>query len=759
MGRRVAIPVGVSALAVAAAIFTAVSGQQPARERSAAPAPVMTAAARDCWRARHLGKAEQAEQCFEKLLDSRNPAERAEGAWGIGDYKSANSQFKQAAAAAPKDANVRVRWGRLFLERFNAAEAAGLFQEALEIEEKNAQAMLGMAMAMAESFSPKALEMAFKAAEEDPDLVEAHELLANLALEDSDPQRATAQADQALALSPDAFDAVAVKAAIEALADRSPDALLEQVWKVNPRYGEAHAIIAHHLVLNRRYIDGIAHYRKAIERDPKNWAARSELGVNLMRVGEDAEARQQLELCFNNKYDSSPTVNSLRLLDSYANFETYETPKTILKLHKKEAEQLRLYFQPEMEKAVAAFEKKYKMTIGQPVRLEVYPDHEDFAVRTMGMPGLGALGVTFGHVVAMDSPSGRKPGTFHWASTLWHELSHVFVLTATHHRVPRWFTEGFAVHEETEAAPDWGDRMTPEIVAAIAARQLLPVAELDRGFVRPKYPQQVIVSYFQAGRICDYIQMKWNFDKLLEMMHLFGARKTTPEVIQQALGMTPETFDKEFLAWVEKEAGTAVSKAAEWRKGMTELTALKRASDHPALVEKGNQLIAIYPDYVEPGSPYEAVASAYLELKNKDGARRVLEQYAGKGGKMPETLKRLAGLQEEAGGKAAAARTLEKINYIYPLNDEAMHRKLGELSLDLGRTQAAVREFEAVVAGGPADPAAAHFDLARAYVKAGDKGKAAGQVFLALEAAPGFKPAQKLMLELNADKAERKENE
>ena len=44
------------------------------------------------------------------------------------------------------------------------------------------------------------------------------------------------------------------------------------------------------------------------------------------------------------------------------------------------------------------------------MQVEVYPDHEDFAVRTMGMPGLGALGVTFGNVVAMDSPSGRKPG-------------------------------------------------------------------------------------------------------------------------------------------------------------------------------------------------------------------------------------------------------------------------------------------------------------------------------------------------------------
>ena len=98
-----------------------------------------------------------------------------------------------------------------------------------------------------------------------------------------------------------------------------------------------------------------------------------------------------------------------------------------------------------------------------PVQVEVYPDHEDFAVRTMGMPGLGALGVTFDTVVAMDSPSAadpqRGPGSFHWASTLWHEMSHVYVLSMTNSRVPRWFTEGLAVYEETAINPDWGDRL------------------------------------------------------------------------------------------------------------------------------------------------------------------------------------------------------------------------------------------------------------------------------------------------------------
>src|SRR6202008_2740374 len=138
-----------------------------------------------------------------------------------------------------------------------------------------------------------------------------------------------------------------------------------------------------------------------------------------------------------------------------------------------------------------------------------------FEVRTMGMPGLGALGVTFDSVVAMDSPNSRKPGTFHWDSTLWHELSHVYVLNMTKSRVPRWFTEGLAVYEETAASPDWGDRIDALVLKAIKDKKLLPIAELERGFVRPTYNGQVIVSYFQAGRICNYIEEHWGHAKLL----------------------------------------------------------------------------------------------------------------------------------------------------------------------------------------------------------------------------------------------------
>ncbi len=76
----------------------------------------------------------------------------------------------------------------------------------------------------ADGFDGKAAEYAAKAIELDPKLAEAHELMADLALANDDREAAAAEADKAIALEDDALDAMAIHAAVELLADRSPDA-------------------------------------------------------------------------------------------------------------------------------------------------------------------------------------------------------------------------------------------------------------------------------------------------------------------------------------------------------------------------------------------------------------------------------------------------------------------------------------------------------------------------------------------------------
>ncbi|HEY7839339.1 MAG TPA: tetratricopeptide repeat protein [Terriglobales bacterium] len=727
-----------------------------------APHTATPAAAAACQQLRRHGQAEQAQSCFQRLAAASDPDLQAEGDWGLESYQQANDAFRQAAAQQPQSAAVRVRWGRLLQERFNDTDAEGLFNEALKIDPNYAPAYLGLALVSADGFDGKALDYARKALTLDPKLAAAHVLLATLALEDSTPAAAESEADAALQAQPDDLDAMAVHAAVAVIAGQTPAAWLGRVIAINPHYGEAQAIIAEQLVLQRRYQDAMGYYQKAVALDPALWSAHSEWGVNLMRLGQADAAEQQLELAYNNGYRDAATVNCLRLLDTEKDFTIIHDGPIALKLDKKEAAVLAPYLEKVAQDAMTAYSAKYHMTLPEQtsptgayeVQIEAYPNHADFAVRSVGLPGLGALGVTFGNVVTMDSPSARPPGDFNWASTLRHEMDHVFVLTATHNLVPRWFAEGLAVHEETQANPEWGDRVTPDTLVAIRDHKLLPVAGLDGGFMHPTYPNEVIVSYFQAGRICDYIQERWGAEKLTEMVHDFAVPTTTTAVIQQALGMTPAAFDTQFDAWLlkgPKGLGAEVDNFALWR---TQLHALVTAAQAPqpdlSQIEKvGQQVVSLYPDYIEDANAYGFLADAYQKQGNTTAEAAILTAYEHEGGMDPQRLQQLAALEIAQHQPAAAAAALDRINYIYPL-DAVVHRKLGDLWMEAKNYPGAMREYQALVDLRPLDQAGAQYDLARAEFADGDLGAARDHVLNALVAAHDFQPAQQLLVQIVA---------
>jgi tetratricopeptide (TPR) repeat protein len=641
----------------------------------------------------------------------------------------------------------------LLHERFNDTDASNLFHEALEKDPSNAEAYVDLARVSLDGFDGHAVEYLNKSIELNPKLAEAHELMAELALENDDRSAAAEEADKAIAIDADSLDALETHAAIELLADHPAEVWFNKVAAINSHYGEGYARIAHQLELHYRFEDAVTYYRKAVNASPRLWSAHSALGIELMRLGKEEEPRHELELSYDNGYRDAATVNSLRLLDSYKNFVTIRDETTILKLHKTESALLEPYIEPELHTILRAYEKKYQMKLDGPVQVEVYPDHEDFAVRTMGMPGLGALGVTFGDVVAMDSPSARKPGDFNWGATLWHEMSHVFILTATNHRVPRWFTEGLAVHEEGERSPEWSNRVTPDVLIAIRDKKLLPITKLDRGFVYPEYPSQVIVSYFQAGAICQFVKEKWGEAKLLDMVHSYARLETTPQVVEQDLTLSPEEFDRRFLAWIDANYGSQAAHFNEWNDELKRLVLEAKQKQYDAILKDGPAVLALYPEYVDEANVYKWMAEADQARGDSKSEAAILTAYEQSGGQMPEMLKRLATLEEDAGQRAEAAGTLERLNYIYPVKDEDLHRRLGDLLFAEKQYEGAIREYEVLVASNPVDKVGAQFSLAQAYFAANQPDKAQESVLAALETAPGYRPAQKLLLELQQSRS------
>jgi len=167
-------------------------------------------------------------------------------------------------------------------------------------------------------------------------------------------------------------------------------------------------------------------------------------------------------------------------------------------------------------------------------------------------------------------------------------------------------------------------------------------------------------------------------------------------------------------------------------------------------------VIAAFPEFVDTGNAYEVLAEACLQLKDSACAADALQRYMKQGGRSPEAIKKLARPLEKSGRAQEAEAALARVLWVYPVKDEELHRRLAELRAKLGRWDGAAEEWRAVLASGTVDPASAWYGLALAYRNLQRNDEARDAVLAALEEAPGYRPAQRLLLELNRGAQERK---
>ncbi len=711
------------------------------------------------------GDREQSAPCYRDILASAAAEHiRAEAAWALGDLHEANRLFQSAAAAAPDDANVRTRWGNLYADTHQDAEAMKLYREALAADSQHAFAMLGAAQLLVGGFNDAANEflepLLTNATLADGARLGAWLLVARIALENQDADEATHNLGEAAALIESnqwpPLELYALRAAAALVENRDGGEWTERSLAYNPSYGSVFATPAYFYVISRRYRQAIDLYQRAVDIEPSLASAHEELGVNLLRDNQLERARQHLEQAHEHDPFSPVAVNTLRLLDSFDNFVVIEDSAPangasqvplILRLHREEAAAIAPYATEMARRSIREFTERYDYTLSEPVIIEMYPDHEDFAVRTAGMPGIGILGATFGYVVAMDSPSARSTDHFQWGTTLWHEMAHVFTLEATSHLVPRWFSEGISVYEEWLSGPTPGIRVPMSVYGAMRDDKFLPVATLDEGFIRPSYPDQVIVSYMQAGLICRFIGETYGQAKLAELLAAFGEGLDTASAIRKVLDVSAPAFDREFSVYIEEEHGPVLASLDDWHETYVLLSAAHAAQEFSQVIDIATTLIDMHPGYVEADSPYIVLANAHETLGNRDAAKAALMTYHERGGFDPNALKQLAAWQVEADDQRAAAATLQTVAMVQPL-DEELHQQLGTLRLNLGDARAALREFDILLQLEPHDKATAYLRVAEAQRALGDIDASRASVLTALDLAPSFRPAQRLLLEL-----------
>lgn len=696
----------------------------------------------------------------------------AEAARRLGQVRLANSYFQAAAGLTPDDPALHTAWGDLFLEKYNDAEARASYETALKAYDRWVPALIGLARSLADT-NPTAAERAAKQALTiDATQPDAMILLASQAIDAATRDDARRYLDRVLEGNPQHVEALALLAAIAQIEDDQLEAerRVASALRASPGNGDVYRIIGDRLARQYRFDEAVGFLRQAVELEPGNSRAQATLGLHLLRTGDETASRRALEVAFAADPFDTVTYNLLSMLDTLDNFTTVSAGALTVRMHAQDAPLLQPYLVPLASEALETLSRRYAFTPEGPILVEVFPRHDDFAVRTMGLPGmLGALGACFGRVVTMDSPRARPPGTFNWAATLWHELAHVITLQMSANRLPRWLSEGVSTYEEIRAQPGWGLESQLLFAQAYASGRLIPLPDLNAAFTKV---ETINLAYFQASLLVAHLVERYGEPALHAFIRGYGSGRTDVEALRSSYDSDWPALQSSFDAFVEARYGhvkTALADVDEAPPARTAAAATWAAfaDRHPAnfrvqmaaatpIIRLGalddarrvlERAAALVPFATGEDSPWRLLAAVATRQDRPEDARRFMARLLDVDHTAAHSLRQLLVLAREADDPVQRKRAADRLIEIDPF-DAAAHTALGELALARGDLEESLRELQAAVDAGPTSPAEALTSLAEVTLRTGQEDVAREHVIRALESTPRYERAQELLLRI-----------
>lgn len=664
--------------------------------------------------------------------------------------------FDAASAADQASPTGRLEAAELLLAHYNAPDAKSDFGRVLATDSSNVRALVGLANVAAFEGNPSALPRTRAALAINPTSVPALILLARLHLESEQYDSARVATDRALAADSTRLEVWAAEGALAWVEGDSMAlaAATHRALAINPRGADYFAAVAEAAARHRRYAGAVELASRGVALDSNSVPSLVALGTNLLRTQQLPEGRAALERAFALDPFHLWTKNSLDLLDQMATFETERSARFEIVAPADQSKLLASVLLPLLEEAYDSLAIRYDYRPPTPIRLELFDRHADFSVRTIGLAGLGALGVSFGTTLVMDAPNARPAGEFNLGSTAWHELAHTFTLGRSLHRVPRWFSEGLSVLEERRARIGWGARANPLFVQALAADDLLPIDRLNDGFIRPDRPERLGLSYYQASLVVEFLENEIGIAGIRKMLDGYGRGESTPALVQSLTGAPSARFDAKFLTWLRERFAVPLRAIADgdpliFGEPLVAARAELAKGDSAAARTSLEAARARFPEYGGASGPGVVLSTLeHAAGKRADALREITHVTASDETALDANRLEAKWLLEQ-GDTVRAIAALDRATWI-ATNDAALWQSLGALAAASGQHSEAVRARRAVVALGSADPAVAGSDLAESLLAAGDRAAARREVLRVLERAPGYERAQTLLLRIRS---------
>ena len=413
----------------------------------------------------------------------------------------------------------------------------------------------------------------------------------------------------------------------------------------------------------------------------------------------------------------------------------------------------------------------YKMKLTEPVIVEIFPDQKDFAIRTFGLPGgAGFLGVCFGKVITANSPASQGAHPSNWEAVLWHEFCHVVTLQKTRNKMPRWLSEGISVYEERQANPSWGQSMDAQYRKMILDDELTPISKLSGAFLQPPSPMHLQFAYYESSLVVQYLIETYGIEVLHRILDDLAVGMPINQSLQRYSGSLPE-LEKEFEQFARKQA-EQLAPTLDWsepelppRPGLAEVKTwleqhprnylalngyaqlLIRNKQWSAAVEPLSLLLKEFPEDISGGCAYELLAQVYRQLDKQEREQAILEKWIQRDNDALAAQLRLLEIYAGEQNWQELARVAELTLAVNPLLTSP-HQQLAAAATALQQPQRSIPSLQALLALDPRDPADIHYRLARALQKTGKHALAHRHVLQALEFAPRYRDAHRLLLEL-----------
>jgi len=567
-------------------------------------------------------------------LDFDNPDdmyELAEAARNTSEYNLANSAFRETIKLRPQNTEAGVAWADLFLQKYAAALAEATLEDVFKVNPNHPDGHAAMAEVIMETrYDLAAVKHHLdKALEVNPRNARALKVRAAIEIDQNQWDGANKTLDGVLAINKEDVEAIAMKATIAWLRDdtRGYDALRAKAFAINPKYAELYRIVARSAVREHRYVQAIELEKDAVKLRPDFYEAMAGVGLGYLRLGMEKEGLDWLNKSWQGDQYNVRTFNTRKLFRETIpkEYSVSSTKSFRIRYHNEEKAVFSRYLEPTMERAFADMVRRYGFTPKTPVTLELYADRNDYGIRTVGLPDIGALGVCFGQVITAMSPA---TGDINWGMVLWHELGHVFAIQLSNSRVPRWFTEGLSEYETLIASPWWRRENDIDLYGAVLNNALPSIGALNSEFMQPDQ-NAVVVAYYQSAVTIEYLATTYGFPKIVEALKLYGKGKETPEVLRTITGKTIAQLDTDFRKYLDIRLKPYAGTFKLPTRGFDDVTQLEIAADAAPKDGKARANVALGYYYQGEAEKSEANANAALALDPKQPiARFILAEIA-----------------------------------------------------------------------------------------------------------------------------------